>query len=50
MGVVRRYIDILILLLIPTPLVLALFLQKNPYFFVNLKKCFFVLVCVVFVQ
>ena len=33
-GVVRRYIDFLIILLIPTPLVLALFLQQHPYFFV----------------
>ena len=37
-GVVRRYIDFLIILLIPTPLVLALFLQHHPYFFVHLKK------------
>ena len=27
--VVRRYVDILIILLIPTPLVLALFLQQR---------------------
>ena len=33
-GVVRKYIDILILL-IPTPLVLALFLQLHPYTFVQ---------------
>ena len=33
--VVRRYIDFLIILLIPTPLVLALFLQQHPYFFVH---------------
>ena len=38
MGVVvRRYIDFLILP-IPTPLVLVLFLQQHPYFFVHLKK------------
>ena len=30
-AVVRRYIDFLILL-IPTPLVSALFLQQHPYF------------------
>ena len=30
-GVVRRYIDFLIILLIPTPLVLALSLQQHPY-------------------
>ena len=35
-------IDILILL-IPTPLVLALFLQQHPYFF-SFLKCFFFLV------
>ena len=41
MGVVvRRYIDFLIILLIPTPLVLALFLQQHPYFFVHLKNVF----------
>ena len=38
-GVVRRYIDFLIILLIPTPLVLALFLQQHPYF-VHLKNVF----------
>ena len=38
MGVVvRRYIDFLIILLIPTSLVLAPFLQQNSYFFVNFK-------------
>ena len=36
--VVRRYIDFIILL-IPTPLASALFLQQHPYF----KKMFFVL-------
>ena len=45
--VVRRYIDFLILL-IPTPLVSVLFLQQHPYFFVNLKKMFFVIVPVLF--
>ena len=39
MGVVRRYIDFLILL-IPTPLVLALFLQQHPYFFVHFLNDF----------
>ena len=34
---VRRYIDFLIILLIPTPLVLVLFLQQHPYFFVHFK-------------
>ena len=52
MGVVaRRYIDFLIILLIPTPLVLALFLQQHPYFiphFIKVKKE--VLVYVIFVQ
>ena len=37
--VIRRYIGYLILL-IPTPLALALFLQLHPSFFVYLKKCF----------
>ena len=45
--VVRRYIDILITLLIPTPLVLALFLAAA---FCSYLKCFFILVCVIFVQ
>ena len=36
-GVVRRYIDFLITLLIPTPLVSAPFLQQHPYFFVYLN-------------
>ena len=41
MGVVvRRYIDFLIILLIPTPLVLALFLQQHPYLFVHFKNVF----------
>ena len=38
--VIRRYIDFLILL-IPTPLVSALFLQQHPYFFLLIKKKFF---------
>ena len=44
---VRRYIDFLILL-IPTPLVSALFGSMHPYFFFHLKKKFFVLVPVLF--
>ena len=48
MGVVvRRYIDFLIILLFPTPLVLGLFLQQHPYF-VHFKNVF-VLVNVIFV-
>ena len=48
MGVVvRSYIDFLIILLIPTPLVLDPFLQQHPYYFLNV---FFVLVYVIFVQ
>ena len=42
-GVVRRYIDFLIILLIPTPLVLTFFLQQHSYFFVNFFNAFFVL-------
>ena len=43
-GVVRKYIDILtILLIFPAPLVLALFLQQHPYFFVHFKNVFSVL-------
>ena len=38
-GVVRRYIDFLILLF-PTPIVLVLFLQQHPYYFVHSLKCF----------
>ena len=34
-GVVRRYIDFVIILLIPTPFVLALFLQQHPYFLIH---------------
>ena len=50
MGVVvRRYIDFHIILLIPTPLVLALFcssISTSLFIF----KCFFILVYVIFVQ
>ena len=42
MGVVvRRYIDILIILVITTPLILVLFRQQHPYFFIPFFKCFF---------
>ena len=41
MGVVRRYIDFLIILLIPTPLVLALFLQQHPPTSLFIFKMFF---------
>ena len=35
------YIDILIIIILfPTPLVLALFWQHHPYFFVHLKNVF----------
>ena len=48
--VIRRYIDILIIIIIfPTPLVLGLFCQQHPYFFVHFK-CFFGLVSVIFLQ
>ena len=48
-GVVRRYIDFLILL-IPTPLVyICSFLQQHPYFFF-IKKKIFLLVPVLFVM
>ena len=49
MGVVRRYIDFLIILLIPTPLVLALF-AAGSLLLCSFKKCFFVLVFVILVQ
>ena len=49
--VVRRYIDILtIIIIFPTPLVLALFWQHHPYFFVHFKNVFFGLVYVIFLQ
>ena len=41
-GVVRRYIDVLIMLLIPTPLVLAPFYSSIPTF-CSFLKCFVVL-------
>ena len=51
MGVVvRRYIDFLIMLLIPTPLVLALFRSNIPTSLLILKMFFFVLVYAIFVQ
>ena len=41
MGVVvRRYIDILIILLIPTPLVLVLFLAVASILLCSFLKCF----------
>ena len=50
--VVRRYIDILIIIInFPynyTPLVLGLFWQQHPYFFVHFKMFFFGLVSVIF--
>ena len=50
MGVVvRRYIDFLIILLIPTPLGLAFFAAVS-LLLCSLFKCFFVLVYVIFVQ
>ena len=48
--VVRRYIDFLLILLFPTPLVLALFLTAASLLLCSFLKCFFVLVYVVFVQ
>ena len=48
---VRIYVGFFIILLSPTPLVLALFLQQHPYFFIHLFNVFlFVLVYVIFVQ
>ena len=43
--VVRRYIDILIILLIPTPLVLAFFVLQHLYFFVHFKNVFCSCLC-----
>ena len=40
--VVRRYIDFLILLIPPTPLVSVL-LQQHPYFFIILKMFFYII-------
>ena len=50
MGVVRRYIDFLIILLIPTPLVLALFCSSSIPTSLFIFKMFFVLVYFSFVQ
>ena len=44
--VVRRYIGFLIILLIPTPLVLALFFAAALLLHCSFFKCFFVLVYV----
>ena len=44
MGVVvRRYIGVLIILLIPTPIVLALFLKAASLLLCSFKNIFFVL-------
>ena len=47
--VVRRYIDILTILIFPTPLVLTLFLAAASLL-CSFFKCFFVLVYVIFLQ
>ena len=47
--VVRRYIDILIIIF-PTPLVLALFLAAASLLLCSFFKCFFGLVYVIFLQ
>ena len=48
MGVVvRRYIDILIIF--PTPLVLALFRQQHPSFFVHVFSFLFMLFCAIYI-
>ena len=44
--VVRRYIDILVILLIPTPLVLALFCSRSIPTSLFIFKMFFVLVAI----
>ena len=44
------YIDFLIILLNPTPLVLALFLTAASLLICSFFKCIFVLVYVIFVQ
>ena len=44
-GVVRRYIDFLIILLIPTPLVLALFCRSIPTSLFILKVFFHSCLC-----
>ena len=41
--VVRRYIDILIIITYPYSTCISSFLQQHPYFFVHFFKCFFVL-------
>ena len=49
--VVRRYIDILIIIFIfPTPLVLGLFLAATSLLLCSFLKCFFGLVSVIFLQ
>ena len=51
--VVRRYIDILIIIIINFPYstcIRSFFWQQHPYFFVHFKKCFFGLVSVMFLQ
>ena len=47
---VRRYVDFLIILLIPSPLVLAIFAAASLYTSLFIFKCFFVLVYIIFVQ
>ena len=46
--VVRRYIDILTILIFPTPLVLTLFLAAASLLLCSFFKCFFVFVYVIF--
>ena len=48
--VVRRYIASQILLIFPTPLVLALFLAASSLLLRYIFKCFFGLVSVIFLQ
>ena len=43
---VKRYVDFLIILLIPTPLVLAIFAAASLYTSLFIFKCFFVLIFV----
>ena len=51
MGVVvRRYIDILTIIIFPTPLVLALFLAAASLLLCSFLKCFFGLVSIIFLQ
>ena len=50
-GVVRKYIDFLIILLVPTPLALALFCSSIPTSLFIFKNVFsYILVYVIFVQ